>query len=606
MAIIQPIGTDKQNSPDHSLLHRQIASDDTAPVKSIVVDSAGSVGIGTETPGYLLDVPGQIGTQEIQFDTSFIPTLHPEGLLHWNATIGTLEVAMPGGEVNLQIGFESLIKVTNDSGVDIKNGNLVYTTGAAGDLLTVALADASDSDKLHVLGMATEDIDNAASGYVCTRGRVTGTALQPINTSGSSLGDKLYLSTAGGWTTTHPSNPTYGIVVFGHVSNVNSTTGSIVLNNVSSFSIGNNFDGILRQSVINKNTGTSAMSSFTVVNDQGYRGSLNIIGSNHALFPGNSVVLYNQGYEDTGFMNDGNVDFRWFSDPTDQHDYTSYSNEIMRLTAAGKLGIGTATPSAYADLTLEGGPIALKETTTPTADSGYGKIYTKTDNVLYFQDGAGVEHSINESSYGEMKIGDNTTATVIRGANQWQGVTSNMATGLVSGFTYDAGLLGAIASTSGTGTVATINDVAHGLTAGDIISINGTTSYNGIYEVNTVPGPDSFTILHSASTNETGYWQKPSSLTADTGTSGTFRGSWDSCGIAVTNGHVFDFAPYVNTTRSTQATARRSFSNADYGSFSGTGLTEITAGDTLSFFIRNTSATGNLTIRAFDFNVVKI
>ena len=40
------------------------------------------------------------------------------------------------------------------------------------------------------------------------------------------------------------------------------------------------------------------------------------------------------------------------------------------------------------------GVLCLKETTTPTADADYGKIYTKNTNKLFFQDGAGVEHEI--------------------------------------------------------------------------------------------------------------------------------------------------------------------------------------------------------------------
>jgi parallel beta-helix repeat protein len=60
----------------------------------------------------------------------------------------------------------------------------------------------------------------------------------------------------------------------------------------------------------------------------------------------------------------------------------------------GKVGIGTASPSANADLTLENGALCFKETTTPTADTDYGKVYTKSDNKLYFQDGAGAEHEI--------------------------------------------------------------------------------------------------------------------------------------------------------------------------------------------------------------------
>lgn len=70
------------------------------------------------------------------------------------------------------------------------------------------------------------------------------------------------------------------------------------------------------------------------------------------------------------------------------------NTEHMRITSDGNVGIGTSSPSAYADLTLQRGVLCLKETTTPGADTGHGKIYTKFDNKLYFQDGAGYEHEI--------------------------------------------------------------------------------------------------------------------------------------------------------------------------------------------------------------------
>jgi hypothetical protein len=45
-------------------------------------------------------------------------------------------------------------------------------------------------------------------------------------------------------------------------------------------------------------------------------------------------------------------------------------------------------------LKLNFGLIQLNEITTPTAVENYGAIYTKTDNRLYFQDGAGAEHKV--------------------------------------------------------------------------------------------------------------------------------------------------------------------------------------------------------------------
>ena len=74
--------------------------------------------------------------------------------------------------------------------------------------------------------------------------------------------------------------------------------------------------------------------------------------------------------------------------------YTEGNADQLHLAINGSVGIGTPAPSANADLTLEGGVLNLKETTTPSADANYGKVYTKSDNKLYFQDGAGNEHEI--------------------------------------------------------------------------------------------------------------------------------------------------------------------------------------------------------------------
>lgn len=47
MAIQQPQSTDTLNSPSHSLSHRVFANDDAAPARSIEVDSAGNITLGT-------------------------------------------------------------------------------------------------------------------------------------------------------------------------------------------------------------------------------------------------------------------------------------------------------------------------------------------------------------------------------------------------------------------------------------------------------------------------------------------------------------------------------------------------------------------------------
>ena len=65
---------------------------------------------------------------------------------------------------------------------------------------------------------------------------------------------------------------------------------------------------------------------------------------------------------------------------------------------------------------------------------------------------------------------------------------------------------GAIASTSGSGTVLTATTSAiHNLSTNDVIEVSGSSSYNDTFKV-TVTGPKTFTFSHTGTANETGTW----------------------------------------------------------------------------------------------------
>jgi hypothetical protein len=59
-----------------------------------------------------------------------------------------------------------------------------------------------------------------------------------------------------------------------------------------------------------------------------------------------------------------------------------------------KLGTTLEVAINSSGITSEAGVLCLKESTTPSAVTNYGKIYTKSDNKVYFQDGSGTEHEI--------------------------------------------------------------------------------------------------------------------------------------------------------------------------------------------------------------------
>lgn len=89
--------------------------------------------------------------------------------------------------------------------------------------------------------------------------------------------------------------------------------------------------------------------------------------------------------------------FHWqFFRSSDKIDMESNTVQpIMSWTKAGEVGIGRTPSANMPGLVIEQGLLTLKERTTPTADANYGKVYTKADSKLYFQDGAGVEHEIS-------------------------------------------------------------------------------------------------------------------------------------------------------------------------------------------------------------------
>jgi len=158
----------------------------------------------------------------IQFDVT-AACIAAEGKLCWNTEDGTLQVGMPGGAVNLQIGQEQMLRCRNETGVTIANGAVVRITGASGNKPLIALADATDLSTANVLGFATEEILHNANGYVTTTGLV-----RDVNTAGMTAGDLVFLSeTAGAFTDVHPTKPAVHSHI-GHVIAVHATEGVVL------------------------------------------------------------------------------------------------------------------------------------------------------------------------------------------------------------------------------------------------------------------------------------------------------------------------------------------------------------------------------------------
>jgi hypothetical protein len=114
--------------------------------------------------------------------------------------------------------------VTNDDSVTINKGQPVYAFGAAGNRMSVKLANnTSDSTSAQTVGLVfSSSIAPNQKGFIITQGVVSG-----LNTAAYSPGAQLYLgSTAGALTSTKPHAPNH-LVYIGIVERANAGNGQI-------------------------------------------------------------------------------------------------------------------------------------------------------------------------------------------------------------------------------------------------------------------------------------------------------------------------------------------------------------------------------------------
>jgi hypothetical protein len=114
--------------------------------------------------------------------------------------------------------------VTNDDSVTINKGQAVYAFGAAGNRMSVKLANnTSDSTSAQTVGVVfSSSIAPNQKGFIITQGVISG-----VNTAAYSPGAQLYLgATAGALTSTKPHAPNH-LVYIGIVERANAGNGQI-------------------------------------------------------------------------------------------------------------------------------------------------------------------------------------------------------------------------------------------------------------------------------------------------------------------------------------------------------------------------------------------
>ncbi len=266
------------------------------------------------------------------------------------------------------------------------------------------------------------------------------------------------------------------------------------------------------------------------------------------------------------------------------------------------------------DPTLDGQTtLLLAETTTPSAVTNFGHFYTKTDNRMYFQDGAGTEHEIVEVDveHGEFFVKGNGTATTITdGGAGKKPVAMELGAGdHLKDFTFVGGANGAITDTANNSGTLRITDVAHGLTTGDIVTVNGlaTASQNGLTTITRIDD-DTFDCqnLSFATIDETGTWQMGAYLLTPTGGAGDYRIQMSSSVLSSSANKTFTMQGMVNRDEDDGLFAEVRLASADVSNMSFGGIHTLATADRIWICINGLTDGTNITLKHFNLSINRI
>jgi hypothetical protein len=215
------------------------------------------------------------------------------------------------------------------------------------------------------------------------------------------------------------------------------------------------------------------------------------------------------------------------------------------------------------------------------------------------------------SSYGGMYAYENASAITIEEANVYHALgVSGILTGLCNGFTFTAGVTGAIASVadySGTvaGTIKITVTAGHNLTTGDIVTIHGTTNYNGTYSITTVSATE-FRVTKAYVSTQTGSYTRGTRLVAGASVVGVYQITMGMTAWSANTGKTFKFEVNLNLTEPDNIVVSRAFATTDYSPMAACGLLELVPGDVLWIALVNQTSGTNITVRHLNLTVARV
>jgi hypothetical protein len=206
----------------------------------------------------------------IDFDTTPNVPSPTGGTLYFDSAENALSYKpiTPSNDVTVNLGQETLVRIYNDLGFQINNGQALHITGATSGAPTVSLAvgTGGDSVQFQISGIATHDIPNSSFGFMTNFGVV-----RDLNLTGFTVGEQIYLSQTipGGLSSYSGLSFTGRTCEVGHIID-NSASGKIqvtILNEIEGTIITTQENNILAAN--NSSTGIFEFSGLSITTPSG-------------------------------------------------------------------------------------------------------------------------------------------------------------------------------------------------------------------------------------------------------------------------------------------------------------------------------------------------
>ena len=225
--------------------------------------------------------------------------------------------------------------------------------------------------------------------------------------------------------------------------------------------------------------------------------------------------------------------------------------------------------------------------------------------------------SSTETLRAEMFDTENSDAFVINAqTDDHMYHTNGLAAGDLAGWTFDAGDAGtpkaimAIVDGADSGVdIAVSTNPAHALAVGDIISQTNlaNAAYVGTFVVKAVISANIYEVAAVFTATGTGTMDQAATLICNAGSQGQYEINWNISATAVSNNDIFVFAIHVGAGHQSKTNIERKFGiAADIGSISGGAFITVGSGERVSFMVRNTIGSGNITLKDLNVRVVRL